>query len=206
MKLKKIASLALAGVMAVSMLAGCAGKTGTTDDGTTVVVTNGSIAAQAFNDGQDADNKVKVTFTADSKLESNLALAVKKLGEDATWSTIEDELEKLTGKTSQTLAASDSGAKDGESLTQWYGFVGDSVKYWTLTDAVNAAARDADKTIANLKATTNDDNKADGDKYFDFSYTGTVAVVSTVDVDGTTNYYVAYTITQTAAEQTKTKG
>ena len=85
MKLKKIASLMLAGVMAVSMLAGCSGK-GTTDpenpDNPVVVPETGIVAA--VNDGQNADNDVKITFTSDSNLDALLNSAVKAYGEDPT--------------------------------------------------------------------------------------------------------------------------
>ena len=83
MKLKKIASLMLAGVMAVSMLAGCSGK-GTTDpenpDDPIVVPETGIVAA--VNDGQNVDNDVKITFTSDSNLDALLNSAVKAFGEE----------------------------------------------------------------------------------------------------------------------------
>ena len=41
-----------------------------------------------------------------------------------------------------------------------------------------------------------------GDKYCDFSYTGTVSMVSSTANDGTVNYYFAVVITQTTAVKT----
>ena len=53
MKLKKIASLAMAGVMAVSMLAGCSG-TNVDDDNDVVVTPSASSIVTAVNNGQSA--------------------------------------------------------------------------------------------------------------------------------------------------------
>ena len=79
MKLKKIASLALAGVMAVSMLAGCSNGSsnngGNTGDGAAVSIVD------AVNNGQSIKNKVKVTFTSDAALESAAQKAVEMYGD-----------------------------------------------------------------------------------------------------------------------------
>ena len=87
MKLKKIASLMLAGVMAVSMLTACGsnGNTGNGNNGnenpdptpaTTSVV-------DAVNKGQSAANAVKIDFTVNSELDNALAKAVSVYGNDA---------------------------------------------------------------------------------------------------------------------------
>ena len=205
MKLKKIASLALAGVMAVSMLAGCAGKTGTTDDGTTVVTTGSSAAASTFNAGQDADNKVKVTFSTDSKLDALVSQAVKSLGDNAAAKGILENIEKTVGGTNEKLAdkkADNKTLSDGMTKTQWTAKDYTTENgYWTEEDAVKAAARDMDAVVAKLAENTRE-GKNQGDTYYEFSYTGSVAVVSVVKADGTTAYHVVYTITQTAAKKT----
>ena len=72
MKLKKIASLMLAGVMAVSMLAGCSGK-GNGNDGepeNPVVPTTGVVAYA--NDSLSADNKEEFSYTASTELDAIL--------------------------------------------------------------------------------------------------------------------------------------
>ena len=198
MKLKKIASLALAGVMAVSMLAGCAGKTGTTEnEGTTVVA--GSSIVTAFNDGQDT-----VTFSSDSKMESAVAGAVKANGDATTMDKIKSYIQTLTGLTSKTLATattSNDDLTDGMTKTQWYGKAYAGSSYWTEADAINAAVRDMKDVVKDLDENTRD-GKKQGDTYYEFSYTGTVALTSYVEVDGTTTYFVTYTITQTAAKKT----
>ena len=67
MKLKKIAALALAGVMAVSMLAGCAGKG--TDDKNDITDLTSAVIAQLSS-----DTTKKVTFTKST----DLALACRR--------------------------------------------------------------------------------------------------------------------------------
>ena len=73
MKLKKIASLMLAGVMAVSMLAGCKGSANSGEEENPVVPTTGVVAYA--NDAVSADDKedYKVSgFTASTNLDSIL--------------------------------------------------------------------------------------------------------------------------------------
>ena len=209
MKLKKIASLALAGIMAVSMLAGCSGKTGSTEDNGSVVEANNTSAVTAFNNNQDEDNDVKVVFSADSKLDDLVAQAVRVLGKDAKWDDksqddIQEMIAKLTGKTSDNLFAEDTDnddLADGMTATKWYGMDLNSEIYWSETDAVNAAARAADAEIAKLPVNTKE-GKKDGAKYYEYSYTGNVSVVAFQNLKGNTVYHVVYTITQTANEKT----
>ena len=74
MKLKKIASLMLAGIMAVSMLAGC--SNGTKDDDNDMddtITTTATGAAALLNDELSQASKNIVKFTNDSKLNDTLA-------------------------------------------------------------------------------------------------------------------------------------
>lgn len=96
MKLKKIASLALAGVMAVSMLAGCNnGSSSNSGNGNTEVVTSSIV--DAVNKGQSVANDVKITFTADSNLDSALKKAAEKLGISATDTELAKAVTNMTG-------------------------------------------------------------------------------------------------------------
>ena len=73
MKLKKIASLMLAGVMAVSMLAGCKGSANSGEEENPVVPTTGVVAYA--NDAVSADDKEEYKFsgfTASTNLDSIL--------------------------------------------------------------------------------------------------------------------------------------
>ena len=80
MKLKKIASLMLAGVMAVSMLAGCSNGTKPEDDKKDPVVNTG-MAGKVIA-ALDKDTTDKVAFTASSSLETTLQKAVQNVGTD----------------------------------------------------------------------------------------------------------------------------
>ena len=81
MKLKKIASLALAGVMAVGMLAGCSTTPSTPNDPETPVVTNGiSADVKARIEANDVDIPEYVTFADDTDLDEALTYAVQYAG------------------------------------------------------------------------------------------------------------------------------
>ena len=67
MKLKKIASLMLAGIMAVSMLAACGSTTPNTDDDTVVTPVDNSFAA-SINSELNDKQKAIVTFETSSEL------------------------------------------------------------------------------------------------------------------------------------------
>ena len=82
MKLKKIASLMLAGVMAVSMLAGCSGKTETkpegegNGDGTTASGYSAKLESYLSDEVKDMEN---VSFQDDAKQATALESAVKNI-------------------------------------------------------------------------------------------------------------------------------
>ena len=212
MKLKKIASLMLAGIMAVSMLAGCKssnnGGNGNDNDDTTVVPSTSAIVT-AFNNGQDEANDAKVNFTSDASLDAALKKAVENAGDrtNTTQNAVATFVTDLLGETwDSALYDKDSARlKDGMSATIFSVKPYYSNTYWTEEDAVNAAARDIDDVVAEFDATTKKDGLKIGAKYYDYSYTGTVSMVSAQQEGGNTVYFVAYTITQTVAEKTVTK-
>src|SRR5699024_2022242 len=81
MKLKKIASLALAGIMAVSMLAGCSNannNNGDDNDDTVVVPVDDSLAT-AVNSELSAKVKNTLPITADANLEAALKAVADKI-------------------------------------------------------------------------------------------------------------------------------
>ena len=243
MKLKKIASLMLAGVMTVSMLTACGsnGNTGNGDNGnenpdptpaTTSVV-------DAVNKGQSAANAVKIDFTVDSKLDNALAKAVRVYGNDAdenlTTTTggypafiqeVEDAIARMTGLKS---VSAKEGAKGFSSLgwVDTNGFLtGDVVRKtavdndkdangkvytlfgvnhfsaWTEEAALNMVAEKVDEMIADLAAHSDVDGLKAGDKYYTYDYDGNISMVSVKNLDGTTDYYVAYVVNQTVTEST----
>ena len=230
MKLKKIASLMLAGVMAVSMLAGCSGK-GTTDpenpDNPIVVPETGIVAA--VNDGQNADNDVKITFTSDSNLDALLNSAVQAFGEAPSSEELYNRILALTGieGSMSLISGSDhtyngmtygwlvAGAynnsvyneakdgADGDVVTILETKVINSTNKLTEEMAMKQVASEIDDKIADLKATSYEKGTTKGgQKYCDYSYTGNVSMVKVVEANSTVNYCFAYTITQTTSVKT----
>ena len=221
MKLKKIASLMLAGVMAVSMLAGCnsAPVDDNTDDNNGNVVTPTSIVT-AVNDGQSATNRVKINFTADAALDSALTKAVKSIGDRWDSTGLNVEMVRLTGNDlidNQTFYTGDSVGYYGTTVDPnedpWKNIDGTVIEGMAAMPLMNvmsdkaaaekAAAKIINEVVAELDDTTYaEGNTVSGEKYCDFSYTGTVSMVSSVENDGTVNYYFAFVITQTTAVKT----
>ena len=222
MKLKKIASLALAGVMAVSMLTACdTASNGNTNGDDDVVVTPAptSIVA-AVNNGQSATNEVKINFTSDASLDAALTKAVKAVGDKNGYDELDNymtnltgvrvginEVKETTGVTSKkvghgpfqkTVWSTDS-SFDGKVITEMEVFRIDNAL--SEDAALKNAAKKIDNVVVDLHATTYKNFSADN-KYADYAYAGTVSMVSAVNVDGTTSYFVAYTITQTTSIKT----
>ena len=79
MKLKKIASLMLAGIMAVSMLAGCEGKSDNNEEKNPVVPVTSDIVTWA-NDALDGKAKGVFKFESDAKVDE----ALKAVATDST--------------------------------------------------------------------------------------------------------------------------
>ena len=211
MKLKKIASLALAGVMAVSMLAGCSGK-GSDGNNSEVVVPSASSIVKAVNDGQKATNKVKVNFTSDSELDAALKRIADTYGISVDESKIEAALENLVDLKSEGTFMTkndryvdnkdDKGKTFVKVVIESYE-AGNSEEY-----VLNKAAEAVNNEVAGLY-TISDDGDNDGkpnvngdDKYYSYSYEGTVGMISAKQVGGNTNYYVVYVIEQTITEKT----
>ena len=230
MKLKKIASLAMAGVMAVSMLAGCSG-TNVDDDNDVVVTPSASSIVTAVNNGQSAANAVKVEFTSDSELDAALKVTADALGADASEEAVANYMNRLIGLPADHdfdgmmgFYAMAQAATNMQTDVDDYNNVSytalDVIKIddmMTEKAAERMAADTVDTQLANLKVTTCSNeiglvdygdsyvpvNKTEiGDKYVDFTYAGNVSMVSIVDADGTTSYYVVYTVTQTGAVKT----
>ena len=207
MKLKKIASLALAGVMAVSMLAGCGDTASSNPDNDKVEVVTTSIV-DAVNNGQGADNDVTITFKDDAKLNDALSKAVKAMGEISTPRELMTQMSRLTGMTPDQWGFEDLlGAKDGfnKILTEQDG---DKLTRFVAWNSQNIAAAQGaiekavaklldEDVISRLDDTTLNKNTKNGEKYVNFDYEGSVSLVSSTDNDGTVNYYVAVVITRT---------
>ena len=211
MKLKKIASLALAGVMAVSMLTACGGKTvndGENNNGSVVVPTSSIVTA--VNNGQDATNKVKIEFTSDASLDAALTKAVDAIGEYPATFGLNWQMKRLTGMEcgfGDMLGNKDSVHEtlitmDGNKMERFEAFPLMS-KFADKAAAEKAAAKFIDEEIVSkLDDTTLTGKTLYNTKYADLAYTGSVSMVSATANDGTVNYYVAVVITRTVNVKT----
>ena len=216
MKLKKIASLALAGVLAVSMLAGC-GEAGSTNTNNTPDAPVSSIVA-AVNDGQKVENKVKITFTANSKMEDAAKAAIEQYGESLDADKLETAMKQhmaIVGATSSTIGFMNdrtANIKDGQTVTYFAvspSFDSAYVDAAVLNDCANAVDMIVSTLDDTTKVTAQDVEKNPsltatkvGDTYYDFSYTGDVCLVNVPKANGSTAHYLVVMIEQTAAKKT----
>ena len=203
MKLKKIASLMLAGVMAVSMLAGCSNNGGNGgNDNNKPIVTSGVDAAGVIAK-LDKDTTDKVELSASSSLQSDLTVYVDALGDGAldkntvTNSTNIDRLIWIAD-----LDVVDAFDSDDDVQTRF--FVGVLPATVSDTYAVRLIAEAMDDAIGNLKlkdsSIDGSGKVSDGQEYTKYDYTGSVAVVKVEDTLGQNGYVYAYTITRTPSD------
>lgn len=226
MKLKKIAALALAGVMAVSMLAGCAGKG--TDDKTDMSKLGAAVVADLAKATTD-----KVTFTADNSLTDAVTALKAKYGTNfdlseltaAKLSEVSNSYTDVTqlvvsvvdpssvGSVSDTYVDLNEGAVSEEdvkaatkSQTATYKIDCSAVKGYTNTDAVaKALAAEIDTKIAADKTLVANSGKYTAvsgyEARVDYTYTGVVSVYAETDAEtGVVSYYAYYTVTRTGSE------
>ena len=219
MKLKKIASLMLAGVMAVSMLAGCSNGT-KPDDGEKDPVVNTGLTGSVIA-ALDEDTTKNVEFTADSNLQAVLEKAVKNVGYDGlnnlqsianTMISIDSDL----GKYAQmpAVGVNDNTENDDKKEQTIIGVVcvaGNGMNESSVAKSL-AAQIDAEKVAGNkgygwadLKEYSKDYTDKDTNTYwYDFDYNAGVASVEVSDaVTGQTSYVVAYTVTRTPTQTYK---
>ena len=226
MKLKKIAALALAGVMAVSMLAGCAGKG--TDDKTDMSKLGAAVVSELAKATTD-----KVTFTSNSELADAVTALKAKYGtnfdmsklsakylsgvsdsytttEQLVVSVVDPSGLGLDGSNSVDLDSKDVSAAQikaaTKSQTATYMIDCSGVKGYTNTDAVaKALAAKIDSKVAADKTLVANSGKykaASGyEARVDYTYTGTVSVYAETDAEtGVASYYAVYTVTRTGSE------
>lgn len=215
MKLNKVLALALSGVMAVSMLAGCSGNGASDKDDGGVVVNNGTAANVIAALDEDTTNVV--SFSEDASLQAALEKAVKNAGNNANAVTAKvlNQIDPDISKSSKlTALATSSAAGIGDShdkevskmtvVTNNSQTPGMSEEY-----LVDVMANMIDKKVANLKLSEADKGVTftdkDGNEYwYTFDYTGNVAVAEMTDaVTGVTTYVAVYTITRTPTKVEK---
>ena len=223
MKLKKIASLMLAGVMAVSMLAGCSGKTeGDEKPGDDVVVVPETGIVAEVNNGQNEDNEAKIDFTSNASLDVALTSAVKAFGEYSNYKDLTARVANLLSMDAWSTTilnnvyngmanpdypmngynSVDEDA-DGDVVEFVEVFTIDSEKAKSEDAAMKQAAETIDKVVGRLPATSYVKGATKGgEKYCDYTYTGAVSMVTVEKANGMTTYCFAYTIAQTTHVET----
>ena len=213
MKLKKIASLALAGVMAVSMLAGCSDKGGASSEGQNDEPTG--VNAAAVIAALDEDTTKNVTFSASSDLQKTLEDAIK-VANGAEETVDVNALKKIDSDLNGTklpIAANDGDMESSELKKQNFTFVktvgenGKNADDYTEKYIVNALADNIDK--ANVTADSkawkdlplkSDEytSKDDGSKFtVNFAYTAEVAVSTATSINGDCIVYAVVNVTRT---------
>ena len=188
MKLNKVLALALSGVMAVSMLAGCSNNSGNGGQEGEGEQTPATIQVAAdLNKAISEDTQKKVTFTDDGALQEDLATAVTLNGIVTlpTAMKVQETLQDVTG------IDDEYGKMDTNTVNKSY----KAVQVWmapknaNLKSAVNAFAGTVDTWFSKLETmnmTENAFNKlAEGAPYVEYDYTATVAAVEAPTADGT---------------------
>ena len=215
MKLNKVMALALSGLMAVSMLAGCSNGTPNGEEnnqGQEVVATD---AAAAMNKAQST-----VKFESDATLNSVLAAAIAQAKLDDVVETAKDatlEAKVKTGASSKQLESVYTYMAN--KLPQEYKVQGANIEFdndkpktsekvtQTAIYTMKAGAYDEDTAAAMVAKVLDADNFVDvytaSKKTYEVDYTGAVSVdTATVTKDGETYsiYVVAVSVTQTPTE------
>ena len=197
MKLKKIASLALAGVMAVSMLAGCStasngGNNGGEGEGEgegTVVSGYSSVLGEALKDVKGVKDKDYVTFQDNAEDKTALQAAVDAIDADSlkdyaeirdVESISEENTGKFNGVTSERVESifvngakiSDDDLKAGDLAMKWYaGYDGGSAS--AGNKFINTSAKDGVLYVVNGAVTVDQAVKMVANE-----------IKNTLDVDG----------------------
>lgn len=194
MKLKKIVSLALAGILAVSMLAGCAEGTKPVEQPTTNVVSDSSVLS-VINTAV-AGNKAGVSFTADKDFTNALKKAVTENGTTAddvkTALATELELGSSYTFTANALNPHDSlsAGKTTNTGLEVYAFSGEK------ETALSAASKVASQvyTVVNGLTTAATD-QTNTTKLVEYTYSDANVAVVELAVNGTNYYVVAVQLT-----------
>ena len=223
MKLKKIASLMLAGVMAVSMLAGCSGNNSNdNNDNNDDPVVNTSMAGKVIA-ALDDDTTKNVTFSASNSLETVLEKAVKDAGVNF-YNLTANHLNMIDGdlstdgrlpfvwgtedndKKEQSITVVESlvgfGVDESWAVQKLAEFIDDYGVSYVSEDGVNGTKS---AVCADLPMQSKTYTDSEGKEYwYDFAYTGNVAVVETsVATTGQSTYVIAFTVTRTPAKVMK---
>ena len=217
MKLKKIASLMLAGVMAVSMLAGCSNGTNPEDDKKDPVV-DSSLTGKVIA-ALDEDTTKNVTFTSSSALDATINKTIAVIGTEniskmavGDLRNVDDELGKdseFAYRYNNNKNNADAASKDAKVTV----IVNAQVPAGASEDyAVKQIAKAIDNSpvVKNLETdsvTFTVDTDGDGKNeefWYNWTYTGNISVVKVEDAQtGVVSYVVVYTMNRTAEKDSK---
>ena len=205
MKLKKIASLALAGIMAVSMLAGCNGAASSGDDNETTTTPVDNSFAASVNAEMNDKQKAIVTFESSADLVSAVNAVADKFNSSELDVAITDWTKNKTIlKDFRDML--DADAVDGVS-SDWE----DNNSKRTAADIIIVPGKYTEEGLAKEIATylgdkvvkntvmPNGDNV--GGKMYKYTYTGDLAVTKVESLNGKVSaYVVGVVIEQTPTE------
>ena len=193
MKLNKMLALALSGVMAVSMLAGCSGAPSNGEEGDKEQPVVDTTIAGVFNDKLEDKDIHVISFNYDTKVEDaakQIALANGGLTTDFVdnWSNEENNAKKLVANMLGIDSAKELKMLNQLGSQQTTFVVGDeyaiSIKLYkgvTSEKAMKNATTDMiDNWVASSGVNLEKSKTTNGLKY-DFTYTGKVAMISEVD-------------------------
>lgn len=209
MKLNKILALALSGVMAVSMLAGC--STDGKDDSSSEVTTPSTDAVSVMNDAQD-----DVVFAANADLDAALSAAVAKANyndvKDAPYNasiinTNNNNIykamkTKVVGLTTTPLADTTSGY--GAALTAVESKTTKVALYYV--EANGLSEEQALKNVVTIMdAGKFKDTVTSSGSTYEAAYTGAVSVQKVTETDSINDktesaYVIAVSVTQTVTK------
>lgn len=203
MKLNKVLALALSGVMAVSMLAGCSGN-GSNNGGSNSGEEQGNTNAvvEAVMNAQDG-NDVVVDFSYSTDLETKLGNAINMVGVNATQATVENQLATILGKGDVYYSAmygnvSNKSTEVGtQTAVNVYKISGNMIE----SAALKQAAEEVNSGLSQLTDKSNTYNDQYGNVGVlcnEYTYAGDTAMVTATTLDGEIIYYVAYVVTCTS--------
>ena len=207
MKLKKIASLMLAGVMAVSMLAGCSGNGSNNNNNDDSGIVSGVNVANVISQ-LDSDTTDKVTFSAGNDIQDALNDGVQDYG-FLSLSFDEDDIVAYikalanVETTSNNDFSTGTDTKDDEQTVMRAGVVNTNGMNDTYT--LRVLADDIDASVASVNTMVKNSIGSntpvqDGDTYYTYEYTGELAIAKVESVSGLSSYIYVYTIDRTPTE------
>ena len=214
MKLKKIASLMLAGVMAVSMLAGCSNGTKPDDDKKDPVV-DSSLAGQVIA-ALDEDTTKNITFSTNTSLQTALEKVAQNKGTNISNiqlsdlkaidpDLVDDEVLNVVAADNAINAASKDASKNDSKSDTISVIVKNLSGNYSEEYIAQQIANTIDNQVKDLKIADTTESITytyeDNDFHYDFDYTGEVAVVKATNaVNGQVSYFAIFNITRTATK------